>query len=110
MSSRRRQRGQIRPNRRLWNLGQRPKARTRRFRWIRKIPFKLLLVVVALFLGFEILTLPFVAVARLPSKNPPDTALMQQRIEEGLDLLVRDPTARQEMRVSLLEVALQLLR
>ena len=85
MSSRRRQRGQIRPNRRLWNLGQRPKARPRRFRWIRKIPFKPLLVVVALFLGFEILTLPFVAVARLPSENPADTALMQQRIEEAKD-------------------------
>jgi len=73
----------VRPNRRLWNLGQRPKARTRRFKWIRKIPLKPLLVVVALFLGFEILTLPFVAVARLPSENPTDTALMQQRIEEA---------------------------
>jgi monofunctional biosynthetic peptidoglycan transglycosylase len=43
------------------------------------------LVVVALFLGFEILTLPFVAVARLPSENPADTALMQQRIQEAKD-------------------------
>ena len=38
---------------------------------------------VVLFIGFEILTFPFLSIARLPTENPHETALMRQRIEEA---------------------------
>lgn len=81
-----RKRRQIRPNRRLWNLGQRPKGRTgrmKRFNWVRKFPFKFFLVIMALFVLFEIFTLPIFSIFSLDTKNPQKTALMQQRTEEA---------------------------
>lgn len=36
-----------------------------------------------LYLIFEILTFPFLSIAQLPTKNPTETALMRQRIEEA---------------------------
>jgi len=71
------------PKRRLWNLGQRPKTRPHRFRWIRKIPFKLFLGIICVFLLFEICTLPLFSIFSLDTKNPKETALMQQRTEEA---------------------------
>ena len=79
------QRKQVRPNRRLWNLGQRPRGRTRsirRFSWLRKFPFKVVLGIVGLFFLFEIFTLPLFSIATLDTDNPKVTALMQQRKEE----------------------------
>ncbi len=73
----------VRPNRWLWNLGQRPKSRTRRLSWLRKFPFKLLLGIGCLFLLFEIFTLPISLIFSLDTDNPKETALMQQRIEEA---------------------------
>ena len=76
----------VRPNRRLWNLGQRPKGRTRhirRFSWLRKFPFKLILGLIFLFLLFEIFTLPLFSIFSLDTENPKTTALMQQRMEEA---------------------------
>ena len=81
-----RKRRQIRPNRRLWNLGQRPKGRTgrlKRFNWVRKFPFKIFLVIMALFVLFEIFTLPIFSIFSLDTNNPKETALMQQRTEEA---------------------------
>ena len=81
-------RRQVRPNRRLWNLGQRSKGRTSRIRWfswLRKFPFKLFLGIVGLFLLFEIFTLPLFSIANLDTDNPKVTALMQQRKEEAKD-------------------------
>ncbi|MDH5574663.1 MAG: monofunctional biosynthetic peptidoglycan transglycosylase [Nitrospirota bacterium] len=78
----------VRPNRRLWNLGQRSQGRSRRskrFVWLRKFPFKLFLGIVCLFLLFEIFTLPIFSIANLDTDNPKVTALMQQRIEEAKD-------------------------
>ena len=75
----------VRPNRRLWNLGQRPKRRTHRFGWLRKFPFKLFLGIICLFLLFEIFTLPLFSIANLDTDNPKITALMQQRIDEAKD-------------------------
>ena len=43
----------------------------------------MILVLVCLYVGFEILTFPFLAIARLPTVNPTETALMRQRIEEA---------------------------
>jgi monofunctional biosynthetic peptidoglycan transglycosylase len=74
------------PNRRLWNLGQRPRGRTRRIRrfsWLRKFPFKLFLGIICVFLLFEIFTLPLFSIFSLDTKNPKETALMQQRTEEA---------------------------
>jgi len=71
------------PNRRLWNLGQRPKGRTHRFSWLRKFPFKLFLGTICVFLLFEIFTLPLFSIANLDTDNPKVTALMQQRKEEA---------------------------
>lgn len=78
----RRNRG-IRANRPLWNLAQRTKSRTRRFRWIPRIPFKLLLGIISVFLLFEIFTLPLLSIINLDTNNPKQTALIQQRIEEA---------------------------
>jgi len=72
-----------RPNRRLWNLGQRPKMRTHRFRWLRKFPIKLFLGLICVFLLFEIFTLPLFSIANLETDNPKVTALMQQRMAEA---------------------------
>jgi len=74
-----------RPNQRLWNLGQRPKGRTHRFRWLRKFPFKLFLGLICVFLLFEIFTLPLFSIANLDTDNPKVTALMQQRMAEAKD-------------------------
>ncbi len=74
---------QVRPNRRLWNLGQRPKSRTRRLGGFRKFPFKLFLGIGCLFLLFEIFTLPLFSIFSLDIENPKETALMQQRVEEA---------------------------
>jgi monofunctional biosynthetic peptidoglycan transglycosylase len=74
------------PNRRLWNLGQRPRGRTRRIRrfsWLRKFPFKFFLGIICVFLLFEIFTLPIFSIFSLDTKNPKETALMQQRTEEA---------------------------
>ena len=73
----------VQPNRRLWNLGQRPKRRTHGFSWLRKIPFKLCLGIVSLFFLFEIFTLPLFSIANLDTDNPKETALMQQRKDEA---------------------------
>ena len=78
----------VRPNRRLWNLGQRPKGRSRpskRFGWLRKFPVKLFLGIVSLFFLFEIFTLPLFSIANLDTDNPKGTALMEQRKEEAKD-------------------------
>ena len=80
-----RQTRRLRPNRRLWNMGQRPKGRTHRFRWLRKFPFKLFLGIICVFLLFEIFTLPLLSIANLDTDNPKTTALMQQRKEEAKD-------------------------
>ena len=73
----------VRPNRRLWNLGQHPKGRTHRFRWFRKFPFKLFLGILCLYIGFELFTLPILSIINLDTDNPKKTALMQQRREEA---------------------------
>jgi monofunctional biosynthetic peptidoglycan transglycosylase len=43
------------------------------------------LVLIVLYIGFEILTFPFLSVARLSTENPTETALMRQRIDEAHD-------------------------
>ncbi len=76
----------VRPNRPLWNFGQRPKGRThrnRRLSWIRKTPFKMILGIICVFLLFEIFTLPIFSIFSLDTDNPKRTALMQQRMEEA---------------------------
>ena len=73
----------VQPNQRLWNLGQRPKGRTHRFRWFRAFPFKLFLGILCLYIGVELFTLPFLSIANLDTQNPKETALMQQRINEA---------------------------
>ena len=75
----------VRPNIPLWKIGSHRKPRVRRFRWIRIIPFKIILVLLGLYVLFEILTFPFLSIARLPTENPTETALMRQRIEEAHD-------------------------
>ncbi len=70
-------------NRQLWNLGHRSKSRRHRFKWIQAIPYKLLLSLFALFLLFEIVTIPIFSILHLDSENPKETALMQQRREEA---------------------------
>ncbi|MEX2490469.1 MAG: monofunctional biosynthetic peptidoglycan transglycosylase [Nitrospirales bacterium] len=83
-----RRRSPVRPDRPLWNLGQRSRGRTRRskrFVWFRKIPFKLFLGMVGLFFLFKIFTLPLFSIANLDTDNPKVTALMQQRKEEAKD-------------------------
>jgi monofunctional biosynthetic peptidoglycan transglycosylase len=74
-----------RPNTPLWDIGSRRKHRVRRFRWIRIIPFKTILVLLGLYISFEILTFPFLSIARLSTENPTETALMRQRIDEAHD-------------------------
>ena len=73
----------VRPNRQLWNLGQHPKGRTHRFRWLRIFPIKVFLGILGLFLLFEIFTLPILSIINLDTDNPKKTALMQQRREEA---------------------------
>ena len=76
----------VRPNRRLWNLGQRSQGRSRRskrFVWLGKFPFKLFLGLICVFLLFEIFTLPLFSIANLDTDNPKTTALMQQRMAEA---------------------------
>jgi len=73
----------IRPNKPLWKISQRRPSRSWLLGLIRKFPVKLFLGLIAVFLAFEILTLPFWNVARLPTENPAETALMQQRIAEA---------------------------
>jgi len=73
----------VRPNRRLWNLGQRAKTRARRSSWIRKFPYKLFFGIICVFLLFEIFTLPILSIFSLDTENPKETALMQQRIKES---------------------------
>ncbi len=73
----------IRPNRRLWSLGQRPKAYPRPSKSIKKNLVKFLLGFLVLFLVFEISTLPLSSIFSLDVENPTITALMQQRIEEA---------------------------
>lgn len=76
-------RRQVRPNHRLWNLGQRSKGRIRRFGWLRTFPVKVVLGSICLFLLFEIFTLPVLSILTLDTDNPKQTALMQQRKEEA---------------------------
>ncbi len=64
-------------------MGQRPKGRTHRFRWLRKFPFKLFLGLICLFLLFEIFTFPVFSLFSLDTENPKQTALIQQRIAEA---------------------------
>src|SRR5690606_8212264 len=66
----------------LWNIGSR-KPRVRRFRWICLIPFKAIFILLGLYVLFEILTFPFLSIARLPTENPTESALMRQRIDEA---------------------------
>lgn len=75
----------VRPNTPLWKYGQARKRRSGRVRWIRSFPFKLIFILFTVFLGYEILTLPFWGVAQLSSKNPGRTALMDQRKAEAND-------------------------
>ena len=74
-----------RPHRPLWNIDSRRKPRVRRFRWLRIIPFKLILALFGLYVLFEVLTFPFFPIAQLPTENPTETALMRQRIDEAHD-------------------------
>ncbi|MGE0474648.1 MAG: monofunctional biosynthetic peptidoglycan transglycosylase [Nitrospirales bacterium] len=74
-----------RSNTPLWKYGQTGKPQSGRRRWFRKFPVKIGLIFIAVLLGFEILTLPFWGVAQLPSTNPPQTALMEQRKAEAND-------------------------
>ncbi|MGD9851106.1 MAG: monofunctional biosynthetic peptidoglycan transglycosylase [Nitrospirales bacterium] len=73
----------VRPNKPLWQYGQVRKRRSGRFGWLRKFPVKLVLILFVVFLAYEILTLPFLGVAQLSSKNPTQTALMEQRKAEA---------------------------
>jgi monofunctional biosynthetic peptidoglycan transglycosylase len=43
----------------------------------------MVLVLIGLYVGFEILTFPFLSIVRLPTQNPTETAFMRQRIEEA---------------------------
>ncbi len=75
----------VRSNQRLWNLGRRSEGRPRgikRVSWFRKLPWKFCLGIVGVFILFEVLTLPVASIFSLETKNPMETALMQQRIEE----------------------------
>ena len=67
----------------LWNIGSQRKPRVRRFRWMRIIPFKALFILLGLYVLFELLTFPFLSIARLPTENPTESALMRQRIDEA---------------------------
>lgn len=51
--------------------------------WTHKVKSILLLLVI--YLAFELLTIPYFEIARLASWNPTETALMNQRIEEAED-------------------------
>lgn len=77
----------IRSNSPLWKIGERVPSRSgsvrARGRWMRKIPLKFFVIVMTLFLGLEMLTLPFGAIRTLPTEPPHETALMQQRIDEA---------------------------
>ena len=71
-------------NQRFWNLSRRSKGRPRRINrvsWFRKLPWKLFLGILGVFLLFEVLTVPFASILSLETKNPKETALMQQRLE-----------------------------
>ncbi len=83
MSRQSKKRRQVRPNRRLWNLGQRSRAHIRLFDWLRKFPIRLFLGIICVFFLFEIFTLPILSIANLDTDNPKTTALMQQRIAEA---------------------------
>jgi monofunctional glycosyltransferase len=79
----------VRPRNPLWKTGvaKQPRAtrtrRPQRSRWIRAFPFKILGIILSLYLGYEILTFPFFSIARLSTENPTETALMRQRIGEA---------------------------
>ena len=73
----------VRPNQRLWNANSHTKSRRRGFRWIRRFPIKLFLVIIGVFLLIEIFTLPLFSIFSLDTDNPKQTALMQQRIKEA---------------------------
>ena len=79
----------VRPNRRLWNLGQRSQGRSRRFKrfdWLRKFPFKLFLEHCwSVFPVRNFHAAPIFSIFSLDTKNPKETALMQQRKEEAKD-------------------------
>ena len=64
-------------------MGQRPKGRTHRFRWLRKFTFKLFLGIICVFFLFEVFTLPVFSLFSLDTENPKQTALIQQRIAEA---------------------------
>ncbi len=71
---------------RFWNLGRRSKGHSRRINrvsWLRKFPWKLLPGILGMFVLFEVLTLPINSILSLGAKNPKETALMQQRLEEA---------------------------
>ena len=53
--------------------------------WMRAHKWKAALFLVVAYLLFELLTLPFVGVYRLKSENPPETAVMRQRLREAED-------------------------
>ncbi len=51
--------------------------------WVRRHPWKSLLLVVAIVVVAELLTIPWWGVAQLARENPAETALMRQRIDEA---------------------------
>ena len=73
-------------NQRFWNLGRRSKGRPRRIKrvsWFRKLPWKLFWGILGVFILFEVFTLPIASILSLQMKNPQETALMQQRMDEA---------------------------
>ncbi len=52
-------------------------------RWARTHKIKTVLILVAVFVVVELLTIPFIGIARLNTRNPGETALMRQRIDEA---------------------------
>ena len=57
----------------------------RLLRWARTHRFKAALLLVGLFLLVELLTIPWLSIARLRTENPRETALMRQRMWEAED-------------------------
>ena len=52
-------------------------------RWLRMHPWKTFLIVVILGVAAELMTIPWLEVARLKTENPRMTALMRQRVDEA---------------------------
>ncbi len=76
----------VRLKRRFWHRGRRSKARPNRIKpisWFRKLPWKLFWGMLALFILFEIFTLPVASILSLETINPRETALMLQRKNEA---------------------------